>query len=70
MHQSIVSSKYQVVIPYAVREQAHVSKGQRMTFLVKGDIIALVPDRPLSSVKGIARGLPAGVLREKKDRSL
>lgn len=70
MTRSTLSSKYQLVIPREVRRQLHLHKGQRMHFLVKGDVITLVPERPLSELKGIAKGLKPGVLREKEDRGL
>lgn len=68
MTQSVLSSKYQVVIPKEVRKQLHLHKGQKMIFLVKGNVITLVPERPLSELRGIARGLKPGPLREKADR--
>jgi hypothetical protein len=34
-------------------------------FLVKGDVMTLVPERPLAELKGVARGIKPGPLREK-----
>ena len=68
MTQATLSTKYQVVIPREVRQRLHLRSGQRMIFLVKGDVITLVPERPLSELKGIARGIKPGPLREKKER--
>ncbi len=68
MTQSILSTKYQLVIPREIRRRLHLRSGQRMIFLVKGDVITLVPERSLSELKGIARGLKSGPLREKRDR--
>lgn len=70
MTQSTLSTKYQLVIPREIRERFHLHSGQRMIFLVKGDVITLVPERSLQQLRGIARGLKAGVLREKRERSL
>lgn len=70
MTQSVLSSKYQLVVPREIRKRLHLHTGQKMLFLVKGDVITLVPDRPLSQLKGIARGLKPGPLREKKERPL
>lgn len=70
MTQSILSSKYQLVIPRAIRNRLHLRSGQRMIFLVKGDAITLVPERSLSELKGIARGIKPGPLREKRDRAV
>ena len=68
MTQATLSTKFQVVIPREVRQRLHLHSGQRMIFLVKGDVITLVPERPLSELKGIARGIKPGSLREKKER--
>jgi hypothetical protein len=40
----------------------------RITVLDKGGVIFLVPERPLRAYRGIARGVSAKSLREKKDR--
>jgi hypothetical protein len=40
----------------------------RITVLDKGGVIFLVPERPLSAYRGIARGVSPKGLREKKDR--
>lgn len=68
MTRAVLSTKYQLVIPREIRQRLHLRSGQRMMFLVKGDVITLVPERPLSELKGIARGLRPGPLREKKER--
>lgn len=68
MTQAILSTKYQLVIPREIRQRLHLRSGQKMMFLIKGDVITLVPERSLSELKGIARGIKPGVLREKKER--
>jgi AbrB family looped-hinge helix DNA binding protein len=70
MTQAVLSTKYQLVVPLEIRKQLGLHSGQKMLFLVKEGVITLVPDRPLKELKGIGRGLRAGILREKKDRSL
>ncbi|MFP3904928.1 MAG: AbrB/MazE/SpoVT family DNA-binding domain-containing protein, partial [Armatimonadota bacterium] len=45
MEQTTVSSKYQVVIPKAVRERIDLQPGQKLAVLLKGDVISLVPIR-------------------------
>jgi AbrB family looped-hinge helix DNA binding protein len=69
MTQATLSTKYQVVIPREIRRRLHLHSGQRMIFLVKGDVITLVPERSLAELKGIASGIKSGPLREKKDRA-
>lgn len=69
MTQAVLSTKYQLVIPRDIRRRLHLRSGQRMTFLVKGDVITLVPERSWAELKGIAKGLRSGPLREKRERS-
>ena len=68
MTQAVLSTKYQLVVPREIRRRLNLRSGQRMIFLVKGDVITLVPERTLSELKGIARGLKPGPTREKKER--
>lgn len=70
MDKVTVSTKYQVVIPKAVRRRLKVKPGQKLTVLVRENSISLVCDRPLSELRGIARGLDVSGLREKKDREV
>jgi AbrB family looped-hinge helix DNA binding protein len=65
---SIVSSKYQVVIPKDIREESGLKKGQMCQVISKRGVIALVPDQPLSELKGFAKNVRPAGLREKKDR--
>jgi AbrB family looped-hinge helix DNA binding protein len=68
MTKARVSSKYQIVIPKEVREQLDIRPGQEMVMLVKGKSVLMVPDRPLLSMRGFAKGIPTAGFREKKDR--
>lgn len=63
-----LSSKYQLVIPRRARERLGIQPGAKLTVLSKGDVIFLVPERPLRHYRGIARGARSHRLREKKDR--
>lgn len=68
MARTKVSSKYQVVIPKDVRIRAGVRPGQEFQVIAKGGVVVLVPERPLSAMRGFVRGMKASGLREKKDR--
>lgn len=68
METATLSTKYQLVIPRSVRERLGLVPGTRLTVLDKGGVIYLVPERPLRSRRGIARGVSPRGLREKKDR--
>ncbi|HWS71315.1 MAG TPA: AbrB/MazE/SpoVT family DNA-binding domain-containing protein [Thermoanaerobaculia bacterium] len=68
MGRTKVSSKYQIVIPKDVRETADIRVGQEFQVIAKGGQITLVPDRPISSMRGFVRGMKTTGFREKKDR--
>lgn len=68
MEQVTVSSKYQVVIPKSVREQAKIEPGQKLSVIAKGGVIYLVPVRELDELRGIAKGADTSNIREKVDR--
>lgn len=68
MTQVTVSSKYQIVIPKEVRREVPLKTGQKLAVVVKEGMITLVPDRPLSSMRGFLKGMAVGELREKRDR--
>ncbi len=68
MARTIVSSKYQVVIPKDVREENRLRKGQRLEVISKGGVISLVRDQPLCELKGFAKNIRRAGFREKKDR--
>jgi AbrB family looped-hinge helix DNA binding protein len=63
-----LSSKYQLVLPRAARERLRLRPGMKLTVLAKGNVIFLVPDRPMRGFRGVARGATDRDLREKKDR--
>jgi AbrB family looped-hinge helix DNA binding protein len=68
METATLSTKFQLVIPRATRERLKLGPGTRFTVLDKGGVIFLVPERPLRSYRGVARGTRPRGLREKKDR--
>ena len=68
MARTKVSSKFQVVIPKEVRIRADIRPGQEFQVIAKGGVIALVPERPLSAMRGFVRGMKTSGFREKKDR--
>ena len=68
MAKTTVSSKYQVVIPKDVRARTEVRPGQVFQVIAKGDVISLVPDKPISAMRGFVRGIRTTGFREKKDR--
>jgi AbrB family looped-hinge helix DNA binding protein len=68
MARTRISAKYQIVLPKEVRDRHGVKPGQEIEVISKGNVIALVPNRPLSAFRGILRGVPTEGHRDKKDR--
>ncbi len=63
-----VSPKFQVVIPRAVRERAHIRVGERLQVISFDDRIELVPVRPMRSMRGFLKGLDSRFVRDEDDR--
>ena len=68
MPTTTISSKFQIVIPKQVREKLRLRSGQRLQLLEKGGVISLVPEVPLKSLRGAAKGITSAAIREKQDR--
>lgn len=63
-----LSTKYQLVVPREVRGRLGLRPGMKLTVLDKGGVVFLVPERPMRSYRGLAKGTKARGLRDKKDR--
>ena len=68
MARTVVSTKFQVVIPKDIREETRLRKGQIFQVISKGGVISLVPERPLAELEGFARKARTTGFREKRDR--
>ena len=68
MAQVLISTKYQVVIPKDVRRDLRLKSGQKVVCIAKDGVIHLIPDKPLQSLRGFAKGISAKGLRDKTDR--
>jgi AbrB family looped-hinge helix DNA binding protein len=68
MPQTVVSSKYQIVIPKEVRSKINLEKGQVLQVVVRNGVIMLIPDRPLAELRGFVKGMESSGLRDKEDR--
>ncbi|GAB6040465.1 AbrB/MazE/SpoVT family DNA-binding domain-containing protein [Endothiovibrio diazotrophicus] len=67
MEAATLSSKYQIVIPKAIRDRLHLNPGQRFVFVTKGDVISLVPLREMDQLRGIAKGADTAGIRDRSD---
>lgn len=63
-----VSPKYQVVIPREIRDSLGIEPGQKVQAFEYEGRVEFVPVRTAKSLRGFARGIDAGVKRE-KDRA-
>jgi AbrB family looped-hinge helix DNA binding protein len=59
-----VSSKYQIVIPKGLREFLHIKPGDQLAFMHYAGAVELVPVRPISELRGIAKGIDTSVERD------
>jgi AbrB family looped-hinge helix DNA binding protein len=69
MAHAVISPKFQVVIPKAIRRDAGLQSGQVVQIVSKGGVISLVPDQPVGRMRGYLKGMRTSALREKKDRA-
>ena len=64
MEAVLVSPKYQVVIPRAVRAALGIRPGQRMQVIHYEDRIELIPIRPTHEMRGFLKGIDTTIERE------
>ncbi len=64
-----VSPKFQIVIPLAVRERMQLKPGAKLMVVEFNGGLRLMPHRPASELRGIARGINTAVPRD-ADREL
>ena len=63
-----LSSKFQISIPKAVRDELHWEAGQEFVFIPKGKGVLVMPVPELSDLAGIAKGASNEGYRDRKDR--
>ena len=63
-----ISPKYQVVIPKDARERLKLKSGQKMVVVVKGGVVHMIPEKPVSFFRGFLKGMTAQEIREDEDR--
>jgi AbrB family looped-hinge helix DNA binding protein len=65
---AILSSKFQISIPKAVREEKVWRAGQEFVFIPKGNGVLVMPVPELDQLAGIAKGARKDGYRDRKDR--
>ncbi|MFN2279816.1 MAG: AbrB/MazE/SpoVT family DNA-binding domain-containing protein [Candidatus Promineifilaceae bacterium] len=70
MNTVTISSKYQVVIPRAIREQFNLKPGQKLMFIPFKETLRVVIVPPIEDAQGMFAGIDSDPLREKEDRDV
>jgi len=68
MARAVISPKFQIVIPKEIRERLDLRPGQQVALIDRDGFVALVPQRPISELRGIAKGAPTDDYRDETDR--
>ena len=63
-----LSSKFQLCIPKAIREEMQLQAGQTFAIITKGDTIVLAPIRRLDEMRGALKGADPGNYRDRGER--
>ena len=63
-----ISSKYQIVIPRAIREKWQVRPGQKVRLIIYGKRLEIVPVRDIKEARGFLKGMSSEIEREEEDR--
>jgi AbrB family looped-hinge helix DNA binding protein len=63
-----ISSKYQMVIPRAIREKWNVKPGQKVRLIVYGNRLEVVPVRNIKEARGFLKGMSSDIERDEEDR--
>ncbi|MCL4386255.1 MAG: AbrB family transcriptional regulator [Cyanobacteria bacterium] len=66
--ETILSPKYQLLVPKNIRKGLNLSKGQKFYVISKEGIIFYIPDKPLKEIKKLLKGMDTKNIREEKDR--
>ena len=68
MAQSKLSSKFQLSIPKAIREDLNLEAGQQFTLVTRGNIIELIPVRSFQDARGMLSSIECKDSSEYRDR--
>jgi AbrB family looped-hinge helix DNA binding protein len=63
-----ISSKYQMIIPRAIREKWNIKPGQKVRLIVYGDRLEVVKVRDIKQARGFLKGMSSEIEREEEDR--
>lgn len=63
-----LSSKFQISIPKAVRDEQRWQAGQQFAFIPKGKGMLLMPVPELKALAGLAKGAKTNAYRDRQER--
>jgi len=63
-----LSSKYQLAIPKAIRDELGLYAGQKLALITKGSVIELVPLRSIEKSRGLLKRANPEGYRDRRDR--
>lgn len=66
---AILSSKFQISIPRAIRQAQRWEAGLTFAFIPKGTGVLLVPVPKREALRGLARGASSADYRDRTDRT-
>jgi len=71
MFQAKLSSKFQLSIPKALREDLNLKAGQQFTLVARGSVIELIPSRTIKNARGMLSACEyqgSSVYRDRQER--
>jgi looped-hinge helix DNA binding domain, AbrB family len=68
METTIISTKYQVVIPRKIREQFHLAPGQKVVFIPYKNSMRLVVVPSVEKAFGSLKGIDTTIERDEEER--
>jgi len=66
--ETVLSPKYQILLPKELRRPLGLKKGQRFQIVTKDGLIILVPEVDIKEMRGWLKGIKTAGLREDKER--
>ena len=73
MFQAKLSSKFQLSIPKALREDLNLQAGQQFTLVARGSVIELIPARTINDARGMlsaCESQDSSAYRDRQEREL
>lgn len=68
MEKTIMSSKYQIVIPSEIRKRIDAKPGQQFWVMYESGTIILIPKKDMRELRGALKGMNTEFEREEIDR--